>query len=87
LSSDLLRNADVAHADVLLRFFKSHSVRMHDSLAASHVWNDTLGSLAWRVDVKTKSRKGERSTHKSNPSHTMTLIIAFCDYYFQFNKI
>jgi hypothetical protein len=54
----LRSGAGVAHAEVLLRFFKSHSVRMRDSLATSHVWNDTLSSLAWRVDVKTKSRKG-----------------------------
>lgn len=58
----LRRNGDVAHPEVLLRFFKSHSARMLDSVAASHVWNDTLGSLAWRVDVKTKSRKGTANT-------------------------
>jgi hypothetical protein len=71
----LRRNADVAHADVLLRFFKSHSVRMHESVAAAHVWNDTLGALAWRVDVKTKSRKGERDQHTNVTSQYLTTIL------------
>jgi hypothetical protein len=67
----LRSGAGIEHAEVLLRFFKSHSVRMRDSVAASHVWNDTLSSLAWRVDVKTKSRKGTlaHSTRSIDPPH------------------
>lgn len=54
----LRSDGDVPQPDVLLRFYKTHATRMRDALLASHVWNDTLGPVAWRVDVKTKARKG-----------------------------
>jgi hypothetical protein len=69
----LRSDGDVPHAELLLRFFKANAGRMRDAVAASHVWNDTLGPVAWRVDVKTKSRKVQEL---SEPTAIFELAVA-----------
>lgn len=49
-----------SQAKVLLQIWKSHRVRVHDSLVRSCVWNNRLSNINWRIDVKSRSRNVEQ---------------------------
>jgi len=44
-------------AVVLLKFWKTHKERIHESLVSECVWGSKLTSLSWRVDVKSHTRQ------------------------------
>jgi len=46
-------------ATILLKFWKSHKERIHESLVSECVWGSKLTSLSWRVDVKSRTRQSD----------------------------
>ena len=46
-------------AKTFLKVWKTHRERIHQGLVDKCMWDNTLKSVNWRIDVKTKSRQEE----------------------------
>ena len=43
-----------------LKLWKTHRLRIHETLVQRCSWNNRLKSLSWRIDVQSRSRKTEQ---------------------------
>ena len=48
-----------SQAKVMLKVWKTHRSRVHESLVQRSTWNNRLKNLKWRVDIKNQSKNGE----------------------------
>ena len=46
-------------AKVFLKFWKNQKTKIHETLVQQCLWDNTLKSLSWRIDVKAQTRNLE----------------------------
>ena len=53
-------NFSETQAKVMLKFWKNHKERVHESLVQRCVWSDKLKNLSWRIDIQSRGRHVEQ---------------------------
>ncbi|ELT88123.1 hypothetical protein CAPTEDRAFT_113876 [Capitella teleta] len=53
-------NFSESQAKVMLKFWRNHKDRVHESLAQRCIWSDKLKNLSWRIDIQSKGKHVEQ---------------------------